>query len=47
MNESDAVENPMLARRIAGAQKKFAEGVLPDSEANSVEEWLLRTRPSS
>jgi preprotein translocase subunit SecA len=27
MNESDPVESPMLARRIAGAQKKFAGGV--------------------
>jgi hypothetical protein len=40
MQDNEPVESRMVARRIKGAQAKFARPISPDRSANSAEEWL-------
>lgn len=45
MNEQDAIEHPMIARAIQGAQKKFAQAATGDRAARSMAEWLRMNVP--
>jgi hypothetical protein len=45
MQESDAVESRMIARRIRAAQNKFAKLAVLDRPADSAEEWVRLNCP--
>jgi hypothetical protein len=40
MDESSAIESPMVARRISAAQRKFAQQAEQGTDARSAEAWL-------
>jgi preprotein translocase subunit SecA len=42
MEECDAIESPMILRRIKAAQSKFDKNASGDGPAKSAEEWLER-----
>lgn len=46
MSESEAIESPMVARRLQAAQKKLGKECLSDFPATSAEEWMERNCPS-
>ncbi len=46
MDENDAIESQMVARRIHAAQKKIADEAFGDSEARSAAGWLEANVPN-
>jgi hypothetical protein len=42
MKEGEAIESPLISRRIIAAQKKLEQSVVTRAPADSAEEWILK-----